>query len=132
MRRLKNKRPISKEVSMKIIKVESCWKCPYFNHNDRICSNKVLPIKDELYCGGFPSWCPLEEEIETDMKWKTGLSQKGLYENWKHLAATVIRKKDDTYSLRDYLIEKNERERKNWIKMAEAALKAAVQKIFAL
>jgi len=65
--RLKNKRSINKEVCMKIIKVSSCGQCP--DHiidnylGKMMCGRKGFPIDVDL-----PSWCPLEEEIETDMK----------------------------------------------------------------
>ena len=56
----------TKEVRMKIIKIKSCWKCPYFDHNVREClkNEKQLPFTDDLYYGRFPSWCPLESGWE--------------------------------------------------------------------
>jgi hypothetical protein len=50
---------------MKIIKIKSCWKCPYMriNPHDNFCgkTRSLIMSKD----GIVPDWCPLEDAPES-------------------------------------------------------------------
>jgi hypothetical protein len=58
---------------MKIIKIKSCWECPFneISNNINYCNNpkfknqigRIFKNKDELLIANnsFPTWCPLKD-----------------------------------------------------------------------